>query len=259
VEVGPGGDVAAAVGSALASIGRAFGAARVAELVRLGRLDEARKEDAASPFPFRRWTAAERRMSPPLVVRCAGTDLDASGLGSFLDGTQKIVLLVEGPAPAAPLARLITPGTFVTQTDDAAAFARLAGFEGPAVGALVSDGCSLFTHDPSLPDAGRLLVKSKPETKPDTKPRAMRAASVLQQKASLAHLDLLERLFAGVAVGPAPAAAVAPAVTTDGPAPVPAAGVAAPAAGQVAVDPADRLAAWLLAQADLQPAGTVER
>jgi hypothetical protein len=141
------------------------------------------------------------------------------------------------------------------QTDDAAALARLAGFEGPAIGALVSDACALFTHDPALPDADQLLVKSKP----DVKPRALRAASALQQKESLALLDLLERAFAGPVVGPAPVAAVAPAGTTaDAATAVGAAGDAAPAAAQVAIDPADRLAAWLLAQADLQPAGTVE-
>lgn len=249
VEVGPGGDVAATVGSGLASIGRAFGAARVAELVRLGRIEEARRDDAAAPFPFVRWTAAERRMAPPLIVSCAGADLDAAALGPFLDGNQKLVVLVDGAAPPAPLARLITPGTFVMQTDDPAAFVRLAGFDGPAIGALVPDGCALFAHDPSMAIGSRLVVKSKP----DAKPRATRAASVFQQTESLALLELFEHAFRG------PRVEASPAGSTLGTAAAPATVAAAPAAGQGSADPADRLAAWLLAQADLQPAGAAER
>jgi hypothetical protein len=249
-EVGPGGDVAATVGSALASIGRVFGAARGAELVRLGRIEEARKEDAAAPFPFVRWTTAERRMGPPLLVSCAGSDLDAAGLAPFLDGTQKIVLLVEGASPAAALARLITPGTFVMQTDDAESIARVAAFDGPGIAALVPEGGMAFAHDPSAPRNGRLVVGAKPVSKP----RATRAASVFQQQQSLALLEVFERAFAESAVatvgaGASPATGAAAGAT----------GSTAPSATPVVADPADRLAAWLLAQADLQPAGALER
>jgi hypothetical protein len=246
VEVAAGGDVATVVGSAFASIGRAFGAARIAGLVRAGRIDDAAKDDSTAPFPFDRWTATERRMAPALVVRLAGADLDAAPLAAWLDGNQKIVLIVEPPAPAAALARLITPGTFVMQTVDPRDTASLSAFDGPGIAALVPEGCATFVHDPSAEPSGRLLVTAKPTGKP----RALRRSSMFQQTESLALLDVLERALN------APAAAL-PVRETAQPAAVPAKTVVAalPDGTAQVVDPADTLAAWLLAQAGMGAAG----
>jgi len=245
VEVAPGGDVAAQVGAALASVGRAFGAARVAGLVRTGRIESVADEDPASPLAFTRWTAAERRLAPPLIVRLAGADLDAGALAGYLDGTQKLVLLVDSPAPPASLARLITPGTFVMQTTDPDAFARLAGFDGPGIAAFVPEGCATFVHDPSAAEGERLTV----HVRPDGRLRPLRRSSAFQQAESLALLDLLAAAPSNVAGASTEAAGTGHASDTADSATmsnaVPAAVAPAP------VEPADTLAAWLLAQAGL--------
>lgn len=249
-EVPPGGDVRAAVEAELASVGRAFGAARVAELVRSGRMDDVRKSDPAAAFPFERWTSAERRIAPPLVVRLAGTDLDAGSLAAFLDGNQKILLILDGPSPPAALATLITPGTFVMQSGEASDLTRMAAFDGPGIAALVPEGCATFVHDPA--STGNPLVVTH---RPDAKPRTLRRSSVFQQTEALAVLDRLTTALAPVAStaateGLAAPAPVAAAAATTGPS------AAAPAAG---ADPADTLAAWLLSQAGLGAATKVEQ
>lgn len=247
IEVPHGADADPAIGASLARIGRAFGAARVAELVRTGHIDAARRDDPAAPFAYGRWTPAERRLAPPLVVRVHGEDLEPSALAAFLDGLQKIALIVEAPAPPAALASLITPGTFVMQTTDAADFARLAAFEGPGIGALVPEGCATFVHDPAEPGAGRLAVSSRPMDRP----RALRRTSAFRQAESLALLDLLVSAYAEPAAtrvlsaAGATGAASAAAVSSDGK------GAPAPAVG-----PADTLAAWLLSQSGLTAEAT---
>ncbi|MEO8501380.1 MAG: hypothetical protein ABI565_10735, partial [Vicinamibacteria bacterium] len=42
----------------------------------------------------------------------------------------------------------VTPGTFVLQTVDGQGLDRVAGFEGPAIAALLPEGAAVFTHDP---------------------------------------------------------------------------------------------------------------
>jgi len=88
-------------------------------------------------------------MAPPLVVELDGSDLRAAALSEFLDGSQKIVLLVRGEAPPAALVRLVTPRTFVLQTSDVAELSRVAGFAGPGVAALVPESAARFVHDPA--------------------------------------------------------------------------------------------------------------
>ncbi len=251
LQVPPSGDLGAELGSALAVAGRAFGAARVAELVRTGRAAEAMRDDAAGAFPFFRWTRAERRLAPPLLVEVNGGDLQAGALAAFLDGTQKIVLVVSAPAPPASLVRLITPGVFVMQTTDAADFGRLAAFDGPAVGALVPEGCACFVHDPAAGAtlADRLTVKALPSEAPT---RALGRLGTFQL---IEELEWLRTLSQSPKATPATEPAPAPAVAVPATPPAPASAAAAPAPAPAAAAPADRLAAWLLQQADLSGTG----
>jgi hypothetical protein len=149
VEVETGGSLRDAVAGALASLGRAFGAARVAELSRTGAYRASEHAEWLQGFATPRWSRAERAMAPPLVVELDGSDLRAAVLSEFLEGSQKIVLLVRGEAPPAALVRLVTPHTFVLQTSDAAELGRVAGFAGPGVAALVPESAARFVHDPA--------------------------------------------------------------------------------------------------------------
>jgi hypothetical protein len=235
VRVPEGGDLRDVVAAALARLGRAFGAARLAHLAQQGRW---RAEDAAAllaPLPPRAWTRRERRLAPPLVVEVDGADCRASSLAEFLDGAQRFVLVVRGRAPAAPLARLVTPGTHVVQTGDATGLDAFAASEGPGVAAILEDGAR-FSHDPAAGDAPwrRIAVRRLPEGEPRTPCGGL---SIAQQVEDLRHLRAL-------AARPEPAAAPASA-------PVSGSVPAAPADG----DPAARLAACLLGSVDLADLG----
>jgi len=152
VELPKGGRLGAAVGDALAEIGRGFGAVMLADVVRGGRYRAAEHDRLLDPQEFRAWSKAARRYAPPLVVSLDGADLHAGALSDYADGREKIVLVVRGPAAPAPLARCITPGTLVLQTVDGSGLDRVATFDGPAVAALMPEGSAVFFHDPS---AGR--------------------------------------------------------------------------------------------------------
>ncbi|MBI1734410.1 MAG: hypothetical protein HYR51_04480 [Candidatus Rokubacteria bacterium] len=219
------------VAAALADIGRAFAAARIVHAVRTGHGGE--RIGTVAPLPFAEWMRSERRLAPPLVVRLLGSDLRAGGLAEFLDGRQKIVLVVAGDSAPAPLARLVTPRTFVTQTHDGAGLDKLAAWDGPAIAALVSESAASFVHDPAAGSASwqRITLGRLPENAPR---RTLGGLSPAQQ---IEELELLRTL----ATRP-PAAAIA----ADG------ASAPAPAA---AADPAGRLAAWLLGKTDLSDLG----
>jgi len=226
--VPPGGDVRETATAALARAGRAFGAARVVELVRGGRFVPAEHENYLESFPPALWTRVERLLAPPLVLAVGGADLQVGGLADLLQGAQKIVLLVKAPAPPAALVRLITPGTFVLQATDAGGVGALAGAAGPAVAAVVPGGVA-FVHDP---DAGatlptRLSLGELPEAPPRG---ALGRYSLAQQTEELQQLTALAHLVATPSAH-APAGAVAGPATT-----------------------ADRLAAWLLQQSALPAA-----
>ena len=128
--------------------------------------------------------------------------------------------------------RLITPSTFVIQTASGAGLDRLAASEGPGVAALVPGSAAQFIHDPAAGSspAERLELTSVPEGAPKNPVGGM---SVRQQ------LDELEQLKT--------LAGAQHADTEAGEA-------AAPAAGPVATK-VDKLAAWLLSQADLSDIG----
>lgn len=249
VAVPPGGDLRDAVRDALAALGRAFGAARAAELARSGAYHAQEHDALLEEYPFRRWTAAERRLAPALLVRVQGADLRPAGLSDFLDGEMKLVLDVEGRSSAAPLARLVTPGLMVVQTTDADDLERVLEVEGPAVVALFDDdaGAVSFVHDPAVGNlpwerlevAGDLDELRDRLEADDPRSRKDRAG-----REELAHLVAL-------ASGPA-------AVGRAGSGPVGPGGGGASAAADgddAAGAPAtDRLAAWLLASTDLDDA-----
>jgi hypothetical protein len=148
-EVTSGLKLGATIDAALASSGTALGAIIITELVRGGRYKAAEHARLLDPTEFRAWNRAERRFAPPLVVEVDGADLYAGALLDFADGREKIVLVVRGAAPPAPLARCITPGTFVVQTVDGTGLDRISSFEGPAIAAMMPEGAAVFMHDPA--------------------------------------------------------------------------------------------------------------
>jgi hypothetical protein len=222
VKVKSGGRLRDTVGERLADIGRAFAAARVAAMARLGNLNSGRND--VEPLGFERWSDAERRLAPPLAVEVDGADLYATDLAEFLDGSIKIVLIVTGETAPAPLVRLITPSTFVLQTVDETGMDRFAAADGPAVAALMPEGAARFIHDPAAGSspAVRIEIYQLPEQAPK---RPVGGKSGRQQADELEQL----RMLAG--------AAAAEPVTETG--------------GAGAGTSADKLAAWLLSQADM--------
>jgi hypothetical protein len=244
----PGADLHTYVGRALAQIGRAFGAARAVHLARQGRYPSEEIDEYVGGFAFRRWNRAERQIAPPLVVEVDGGDLQAGGLAEYLDGRQKLVLVVHGAAPAAGLARLITPGVFVAQTTDPAELAGLAACDGPGIAALVCDNAARFVHTPGdAPAWERLTVHSVPEEEPRA---ALGSFTVFQQREEIALLRMLasppssavpeeEQGSSGAEEQLLPAA-----VGPSAPPPL-----RSPAGGEG--DEVDKLAAWLLSRTDL--------
>lgn len=228
IRVAVGADLRDAVRAALAERGRAFAVARGAERIRTGR-GQVAEPGEPDGFPFRLWNRAERQIAPPLVIEVAGGDLQVAGLAEYLDGRQKLVLVVREPSPAAPLTRLIGPHVFVQQTSDPGALQRLAAFDGPGIAAVVPAGCAAFTWDPSGGPRfeQRLQVEHMPAEEPQA---AIGAVGVTQQQADVQWLRELSELRArGLA------------------------GMARDEGGEPALaDPADLLAAWLLRQTDLR-------
>ncbi|MFC1659949.1 hypothetical protein ACFL3S_00605 [Gemmatimonadota bacterium] len=214
--------------SALGRVGVAFGAARSVEWALHDLAHPEGVEDALKTFPPNLWNRAERGCSPPIVIEVEGQDLKAASLGELLEGSQKIVLVVNGPAAPAPLVRLITPGVAVLQTDDAADLSILGAFPGPGVGALMPEGAAKFFHVPgegkTLSD--RLVVGFLPEKEPR---RALGAISAFHQVEELRQLSALAASVETTAV---------PASEAVG------AGVGP------AMDEAGQLASWLIHQAN---------
>ncbi len=224
VDVPPGGDLRESVARALGESGRAFGAARTAELARTGRFRDDEHRRWIDRFPPALWSDREREIAPPLIVRLRGEELRVGGLADFLDGSQKFVLIVEGRVPPAALVRCITPGVHVLQTSDPAALSRIADTSGPAIAALVPEEAARFEHRPGEDGVTglRLSIESMPEEAPR---RAIGRISAFQQTEELRQL----RVLAGAAPAGVPA--------TNG------TGV-----DSVGATDADVLAAWILSQ-----------
>lgn len=220
------------VEAAIADIGRGLGAARVFRAVKARRYRAARHGSLLVGLPFTRWTRAERDLAPPLVLEVEGADIRAEQLVEYLDGTLAIVCVVSGETSPAPLVRLISPATFVMQTDDAASLARLADVSGPVVAALVPATSARFTHDPR--GGARLDERLTIERVPTASPRerlgwrsVQQSSDELAQLAALAELIRAAREVSVVVVPP----------RTDG---------LSSAHGAGAVD---AVANWMLAQA----------
>jgi len=219
-----GDDMALCVSARLALIGRAFAAARIAAAAHNraeSGLDEA---VALSTFPFAEWSASERRLAPPLVISVEGADLVAGGLAPFLDGMQKFLLIVDGPCAPAPLVRLITPGVLVIQGYDVPDFEAVTTWPATAVAALVPETAVRFTHDPAA--GSRPWQRLSVHMPPDGRLARIGGLTAAQQSEELRQLEWL---------------------TVPPPAPV----VAAPVVEASTADPVDRLASWLLQQAQI--------
>lgn len=221
VDVAANASAGEAIRARLAGLGTVFAAARILDLVKRHGYDRARHGSPSDGYPFERWTAAERALAPPLVVRLDGTSLDALELAPLVDGRVHLLLVVDGPASPAPLARIISPGALIAQVDDASSLGGLAGFDGPAVIAVMQGQEARFVHDPRA--GSSLWSRIRVDRMPTVPPRkTLGSRSAWQQRDDLAHLKAL----------------VEP----------PRLAHSAAGAGNGHVDPADRLTAWLIEQ-----------
>lgn len=234
VDVRPGDSLSDAIRERLARLGSVFAAAAIIEQVRRRSYDPAQHKLSVG-FPFQLWSAGDRKLAPPLVVRVDGGDLDAVSLAPLIDGNVRVVLLVSGCTSPAPLAPLVSPGVFVAQSDDTRVVANVKDFEGPAFIAVMTGAEARFVHDPRAGASTwqRIQVTRIPTVQPR---KSLGVRSAWQQREDLAHLKSLVEQPVFSAVTDAPAASI----------PVNAA------------NPADRLTAWLLDQSGLSvPAGGV--
>lgn len=223
VEVPSGTGVGLAVSAQLAAIGRVFGAARIAAATRgvatvLGMSDE----HALARFPFSEWNAAERRLAPPLVVITAGRDLNVGTLSRFLDGSVKIVLIVDGPCAPVPLVRLISPNVLVMQAFEVEELQPLSTWTGTAICAVMPPTSAAFVHDPA--GGAELWQRLTVRESRDGRLARIGGLSPAQQEEEINQLTAL-------ATRPAPAV---PLLADD--------------SSSRAIAPADRLAEWLLRQ-----------
>ena len=181
------------VDAALADVGRAFAAARVFQSVRRCAPILPAHLSLLRDFPFALWSRAERDLAPPLVIQLDGADLRAEHLVEYLDGAVRIALVVDGPASPAPLVRLIAPSVLVLQTNDATALDALNSATGPAVAALLPEGCAGLLHDPR---GGARLDERLTITRPsaNTKGEPLGWRSPRQARDELAQLDALAEL-----------------------------------------------------------------
>jgi hypothetical protein len=223
----PGASLYERVSARFADLGRAMGAARIVDAARAGRYRPKDHDRWLKAFPFGLWSQAERAVAPPLVVEVDGADLRPAGLAEFLDSGVKIVLVVRGDSSPAPLVRLVTPHTFVAQAADESAIARLVAWDGPGIVGLLPDGTARFAHNPAAgPDlATRLTVLDVPALDGRKHAGPFSRAQQLEELEQLKALQTTAVAIPSVPGGPGEVAEAA--------------------------DPADKLAAWLLQQADL--------
>ena len=231
VNVAEGGNLRDSVAKTLEHLGTAFGSARVVELSRTGRYRLSEHAKYFSSFPFAQWNATERRIAPPLVVMVDGKDLNVAGLAEFLDGALKIVLVVRGSSSPAPLVRLITPNTFVAQAAEHSALERLARWQGPGIAALMPETAARFVHDPGAEGSEPFTVDFLPE------PKLLKPLGGISASQQTEELEQLKALCESARVAMAGA------------------GTTAKESASGTADPADKLAAWLLQQADLTDVG----
>jgi hypothetical protein len=222
LKVEAGQDLGSLLAERLAQIGRAFAAAHVVELAQRGKYRNDEHATLLERYPFTSWSRSERSLAPGVVVELPGSAFTPASIVPYLDGAIKIVFVVDGDAPAAALARVISPGVFVQQETGDAALEALAAFEGTAIGALVPEDAVSFVHDPAAGETTyeRFVSLTMPK---EIRKRSIGGISAAQQAEDYALLETL-------AVVPSPV-------------------------GETASDPAGKLSAWLLSQADLASGG----
>jgi hypothetical protein len=202
----------------LASIGRAFAAARVVELAKNGAYKEDKHAATLERFPYAMWNSSERALAPALVINVSGDDFKPSAIVPLLDANMKIVFNVRGDAPAAALSRVISPRVFVQQVTGDDTLDAFTAFTGIAVAAFLPDTAVNFVHDPSAGSTTyeRFVSITFPK---EVRKRAIGGISPAQQAEDYTLLESLS---------------VPPEI-----------------AGDAASDPAGKLSAWLLSQTNL--------
>lgn len=202
----------------LAKIGRAFAAARVIALAKNGAYKEDKHAATLERFPYAMWNSSERALAPALVIEVSGEDFKPSAIVPLLDANMKIVFNVLGDAPAAALARVISPRVFVQQEIGDAKLEEFTAFEGIAVAALLPPSAVSFIHNPAAGSTTyeRFVSITFPT---EVRKRAIGGISPAQQAEDYTLLESLS---------------VPPEI-----------------AGEAASDPAGKLSAWLLSQTDL--------
>ena len=207
----------------LASIGRAFAAARVIDMAKSGAYKEDKHAATLERFPYNMWNSSERALAPALVVNVSGADFKPSAIVPLLDINMKIVFNVTGDAPAAALSRVISPRVFVQQETGSASLEAFAAFEGIAVAAFLPATAVSFIHDPSAGSTtyARFVAVTFPK---EVRKRAIGGISPAQQAEDYTLLESLS---------------VPPEI-----------------AGDAASDPAGKLSAWLLNQTNLSDLST---
>jgi len=211
-------DLGVQVATRLAQIGRAFAAAHVVELAQRGQYRDSEHAGLLERYPFAQWRRSERSLAPGLVIELPGTAFTPAAVLPFLDGTMKVVFAVDGDASAAALSRVVSPGVFVQQETGDAPLEAFKAFEGTAVAALMPDDAASFVHDPAAGETTyeRFVSVNFPK---EVRKRSIGGISAAQQAEDYALLETLS-------VVPMPT-------------------------GEAASDPAGKLSAWLLSQADL--------
>jgi hypothetical protein len=202
----------------LASIGRAFAAARIVDLSKNGAYKEDKHAATLKRFPYAEWNSSERALAPALIIEVSGADFKPSAIVPLLDTNMKIVFIVTGDAPAGALSRVISPQVFVQQEIGDAKLEAFAAFKGIAVAAFLPPTAVSFIHDPS---AGSTTYERfvSVEFPSEVRKRHIGGISPAQQAEDYTLLESLS---------------VPPEI-----------------AGEAATDPAGKLSAWLLSQTDL--------
>jgi len=202
----------------LAHIGRAFAAARVVDLAKSGAYKEDKHAQTLERFPYAMWNSSGRALAPALVVKVSGEDFKPSSVVPLLDTNMKIIFVVTGDAPAAALARVISPRVFVQQITGEPDLKAFSAYKGIAVAAFLPDTAVSFVHDPSAGSTTyeRFVSITFPK---EVRKRAIGGISPAQQAEDYTLLESLS---------------VPPEI-----------------AGEAASDPAGKLSAWLLSQTNL--------
>lgn len=202
----------------LASIGRAFAAARIVDLAKNGAYKEDKHAATLERFPYAQWNSTERSLAPALMVNVSGEDFKPSSIVPLLDTNMKIIFNVTGDAPAAALSRVISPRVFVQQINGEPDLKAFSEYKGIAVAAFLPETSVSFVHDPSAGSTTyeRFISITFPK---EVRKRPIGGISPAQQAEDYTLLESLS---------------VPPEI-----------------AGEAPTDPAGKLSAWLLSQTNL--------